>query len=159
MQVDNRLFRKSTSLHSTYPSMPESPFSALPLPPQVAVVDTDPAVHEHIRRLLAPLGVTTRHYASGADLMTALAEGHPRCVILDADIADIAADRILERLRREDIGIPVVLLAKEAAIDQAVLAMRAGAIDYIEKPLLDASLVSRVASLLKIEARPVSGGS
>ena len=133
--------------------MPNPVSSTLPIPapPQVAVVDSDPAVHERIERLLTPLGVMTRHYAPGADLLAALEAGHPRCVILDADLVDISAQQLLERLRHEEIGIPVLLLAREAGIDQAVLAMRAGAFDYIEKPLLDATLTSRVARLLNIE--------
>ena len=127
-----------------------------PLPggrPVVCVVDADPAVRESVRALLGTIGAEVRGYARGHDLLDALHGGGtaPACIVADLGLPDIGGLALLGELRARGVRVPTILLSTEADVSSAVSAMRAGALDFIEKPYIDRALLNQIAPLLRYD--------
>ncbi len=119
----------------------------------VCVADADPAVRESVRALLGTLGAEVRAYSRGADLLDALDDVGPACIIADLALPDLGGLALLAELRRRGLRTPTILLSTDADVTSAVNAMRAGALDFIEKPYIDRALVNQVAPLLRLDDR------
>jgi FixJ family two-component response regulator len=120
----------------------------------VCVVDADPAVRESVRALLGTIGAEVRGYARGHDLLDALDAGaQPACLVVDLGLPDIGGLALLGELRARGLRVPAILLSTEADVSSAVSAMRAGALDFIEKPYIDRALLNQVAPLLGYDDR------
>jgi FixJ family two-component response regulator len=118
--------------------------------PVVLVADADPAVREGVRTLLGTVGADVRGYASGADLLQSLDEDAlPACIIADLQLPEVGGLELLQALRTRGLHVPTILLSTDADVSSAVTAMRAGALDFIEKPYIDRALLNQVAPLLR----------
>lgn len=129
--------------------------------PVVCVADPDPAVRERVRALLGVIGADVRGFSDGAELLAALidpaGQGLPlpiACIVADARLQGLPGLALLDELRRRGLRIPTILLSAEADVTTAVGAMRAGALDFIEKPYVDRALLNQVAPLLRLDDRP-----
>ena len=119
----------------------------------VCVVDPDPAARRHVATLLAPLGARVEGHASAQEFLARLAGGLPACLIVDSRLPDLTAPALLQALRARGLSIPTIVLAADADVGAAVAAMRAGALDYMEKPHIDRALLARVAAILDDDER------
>ena len=133
--------------------------SACPIEPRarvprlVCVVDADPEVRRNVRTLLTTLGADTRGYATAREFLASLSTEVPVCVVADMHLPDLSGIELLEQLRARDLHVPTILLATDADIAAAVTAIRAGAIDFIEKPYIDRALVAQVVPILGLDDR------
>jgi FixJ family two-component response regulator len=117
----------------------------------VCVVDPDPAVRRSVGTLLRALGAEVQAYATAREFLAELPDGVPRCVIAENRLPDMSGIALLQELRARGLRIPVILLSAEDDVGGAVAAMRAGALDFIEKPYIDRALVTQVAALLDVD--------
>jgi two-component system response regulator FixJ len=123
--------------------------------PIVCIVASDPGLHERVAAALERLGPTVRAYGSAREFLASLTAAVPACLIADSELPDMAGLALLEELRARGLGIPTILLTSAADVSGAVLAMRAGAVDVIEKPMIERVLALQVAPLLGPDARAV----
>lgn len=114
----------------------------------VCVVDTDEALLQRLVDLLAPLGADVQTYRSGAALLEQ-AVPEPLCVIAEMRLPDMTGIQFIESLRARGSTSPVILLAAESNVATAVSGMRAGALDFIEKPHVERLLAWHVRRLLE----------
>lgn len=115
----------------------------------VCVADPSAAVQNGVQRLLQPLGAEVRRYATAAALLADLAAGAaPVAIIADTHLPDLPGLELLHELDRRGLKVPTILLTSEADVTSAVSLMRAGAIDYIEKPHVDRVLLGHLRHLL-----------
>ena len=112
--------------------------------PVVWVVDDDRAVVVAICRLLrsAALDVVGMH--SGPELLDRLAHSVPDCLLMDLWLGDVTGLQLLARFQERAGHVPVVFLSGEADVSSSVQAMKAGAIDFLEKPVDDGALLEAV---------------
>jgi FixJ family two-component response regulator len=127
----------------------------LPSPetPLVFVADPDASVQRSVKSLLSAIGARVEVFATARDLLERLSGAIPACVIAEARLPDLPGLALLQELRDRGHSVPVILLSSDADVTSAVHAMRAGAIDFIEKPYIDRALVAQVAPLLDVEPR------
>lgn len=127
----------------------------LPTPevPLVFVADPDTAVQRSVKKLLAAIGARVEVFSTARDLLARLSGATPACVIAEARLPDQPGLDLLQALRGRGLDVPVILLSSDADVTSAVHAMRAGALDFIEKPYIDRALVAQVAPLLDVEPR------
>ncbi len=118
----------------------------MPLP-VVCLIDEDSALRRRIADSLGPLGTRIQEFASGAACLAALPED-PLCVISDLRLPDMSGLDVIKALRSRGIVTPVILLADDGEVATAVAAMRAGAIDFLEKPHVERLLVWHVRRLV-----------
>ena len=131
---------------SSCPAHIPSPAAAL-----VCVVDPDKAVQRGIAALLRPLGARVEGYATAREFLAQLPAAVPACLIAESRLPDLSGIALLQELRARGLRVPTILLSAEADVPGAVSAMRAGALDYIEKPHMDRALVSQVALMLDVD--------
>ncbi len=122
---------------------------------QVYVVDDDDALRHSVEVLLdAAGGFATTSFASGEAFLARLPEIGAGCVLLDLNMPGIDGLEVLRRLQKIDDRFETILLTGQGDIAIAVEAMKAGAIDFIEKPYDNRMLLSALRSgFARIEDR------
>ena len=113
------------------------------------VVDDDPMIRETTRRLFQSEGWAVVTYASAEAFLAAPRPVAPTCLIVDAVLPGISGVAMLERLQAENTALPAVILTGHGDAAMAVSAMKAGALDLIEKPARSADLVARVTQAME----------
>ena len=118
------------------------------LPGVVHVVDDDEAVRRSVGQLLHAFGYATHTYASAEAFLSACGRADPGCVIVDIRMPGMDGLALQEELRRRRLHMPVVVISAHADVPLAVRAMKAGAIDLIEKPFSEEALLRAVRDAL-----------
>jgi len=120
----------------------------MPAERTIHVVDDDVAVQLSLERLLGSMGFATVSYTTpGAFLLEAphLSGG---CVLLDVKMPGISGLEVQARLRAIGFVPPIIVLTGQGDIQTAVLAMKAGAFDFLEKPYEDEVLLAAIEAAL-----------
>jgi two-component system response regulator FixJ len=121
---------------------------APPPEPRVYVVDDDPAVRDSVCMLLQTEGLATEAYASGAALLSAASPDMRGCILLDVRLPDMSGLDVQHALAKMAVRLPVIMITAYADVPLAVRAMKAGAIDFIQKPYSDAELLRSIRGAL-----------
>ncbi len=98
----------------------------------VHLVDDDTSVRTTLARLLRSGGYAVREYASGTELLAAANSLIEGCILLDVDMPGQDGFAVQRALRDQSIRLPVILMT--GAGDLMVLALKAGAADFMQKP-------------------------
>ncbi|MBN4093429.1 MULTISPECIES: response regulator FixJ [Methylobacterium] len=113
----------------------------------VHIVDDDLAVRQALAFLLATDGLTVRVHDSATAFLAAESE-RVGCVVTDVRMPGIDGVELLHRLRQRGSLPPVIVMTGHADVALAVAAMKAGAVDFIEKPFDDEVLLASIRSAL-----------
>lgn len=118
----------------------------------IHVVDDDEAMRDSVVALLEDTGYRTRAYASAEDLLGRAAELEPGCVVSDVRMPGLDGLALLRQLRADGIGLPLILITGHGDVPLAVAAMKAGAVDFLEKPFDAKALLGAVETGLQRQA-------
>jgi FixJ family two-component response regulator len=116
----------------------------------VCVIDPDPQSREALRALLTGIGAEVRSYAAAEPFLETLPGGLPVCLISEVRLPGISGLMLLRQLKSARMSVPTILVATRPEVPLAVEAIREGAIDFIEKPLVDTRITRRVSALLSL---------
>jgi len=116
--------------------------------PTVFVVDDDPSVLRAISRLLR-LEFAVEAFDSPATFLESMRPDAPGCILLDLALPGVSGLELQERLVASGCMQPVVFLSGQGSVRTSVQAMRAGALDFIEKPWENDSLLNTVRRALE----------
>ena len=114
------------------------------LPGIVHVVDDDDAFRTAISRVLTAAGHRPKLYASAPEYLASNDPEGPACVVLDLRMPGVTGLDLQSALARRDDAHPVIFLSGHGDIPAAVAAMKAGAVDFFEKPYRGAALMAVV---------------
>ncbi len=114
----------------------------------VAVVEDDPLVRCGLRAMLEDRGWAVDDYASGEEFLAGCQSGQAACLLLDANLPGISGLDLLAQLRRDGCAVPVIVITGASDSKIAVAAMKAGAIDFIEKPIVAPDMLKAVEHIL-----------
>jgi len=109
----------------------------------VHVVDDDALMRASVRSLLVLSGYTVRIHEK-ATAFLAEAERAPGCVLTDIRMPEVDGLELQRRLRERNIMMPVIIMTGQGDITTAVEAMKAGAVDFLEKPFEPETLIAAV---------------
>jgi FixJ family two-component response regulator len=109
--------------------------------PIVHVLDDDPSVRKALERQLRVHGWTVRTYATVAEFEESGAAAAPGCLLLDLRIPDGSGLDLLARLEQSGTLLGVILVSGYGDVQSTVRAMRLGALDFLTKPISEASLL------------------
>lgn len=112
--------------------------------PTVYVVDDQAAVCHGLRELLSVLGYTVEIFGSAQQFLRNLEPSRPGCLVADVRMPGMDGLELMQELARRSIRLPVVLISGHADVPMAVAAIKAGAEDFIEKPINDALLIAAI---------------
>lgn len=110
----------------------------------VHLIDDDDGVRHSLAFLLATAGLAVRVYESGVAFLAALGTLQPGCIVSDVRMPGIDGLELQRRLKAVGVHLPVIIMTGHADVPLAVEAMKAGAVDFIEKPFDDEVLLSAI---------------
>lgn len=116
----------------------------------VHVVDDDPALRESIVFLLSTVGIEALTYPDPATFLAELDPAEPGVVLLDVRMPGLSGFDVQDRLVELDYPGPIVFCSAHGDVPQAVRAMRAGAVEFLEKPSDPQRLIEVVQGQLAI---------
>ena len=110
----------------------------------VHVVDDDASFRIAVGRQLRAAGYQVFTYESGADLLAQLPVTSPACIILDVRLPGISGPDLQQRLTERGANLPVIFLTGHADIPASVRTIKAGAEDFLIKPVAGSELVAAI---------------
>ena len=120
--------------------------------PLIHVVDDDPSVRTGLLRLLDAAGFETRGYSSTGEFLLQPPPDRPGCLLLDLRLPGPSGLELQEALQRQNIMLPIVFLTGHATVASSVRAMKAGAVDFLTKPVKRDTLLDAVQRALARDA-------
>lgn len=115
----------------------------------VYLVDDDPSVRKALTRLLAVLGYRVQSFESAEDFIRRWQrEEGPACLVLDVRMPGLTGLDLQQELQNNGAILPVIFITGHGDIPMSVKAMKAGAVDFLPKPIQEQSLVRAVEQAL-----------
>lgn len=111
---------------------------------RVYVVDDEAAVRRSIGFMLKTAGIAVETFESGEEFLKVAGNLDPGCVLLDVRLAGMDGLAVQQLLRDRGIMLPVIIITGHGDVSLAVRAMKAGAVDFIEKPFEKATLLTAI---------------
>ncbi|MEQ8636528.1 response regulator transcription factor [Gimesia maris] len=110
----------------------------------VFVVDDDPAIRKSLRWLIESVGLKVQTHELASEFLESYSPEIPGCLVLDIRIPGMSGLELQEKLRERGYDIPVIIVSGYGDVPMAVRAMKAGAIDFLEKPVSDQVLLDYI---------------
>jgi two-component system, LuxR family, response regulator FixJ len=119
----------------------------------VHLIDDDDGVRQAVAFLLTTSGFAVRVYESAPAFLGALPTVQPGCIVTDVRMPEMDGLELQRQLKLRGVGLPVIVITGHGDVPLAVEAMKAGAVDFIEKPFNDEKLLSAIRVAIDRHAR------
>ena len=123
---------------------------------KVYLVDDEPGLRQALKRLLQAEGLEVEGFDCAADFLAAVPDDATGCLVLDLAMPGIDGLQLQQRLAGARSTLPIVFLTGHGDIPASVQAIKAGAVDFLTKPVQRAELLRAVHAALE-RARQVAG--
>ena len=114
----------------------------------VYVVDDADGIRHSLTLLLQSVKIKVKSCASAQEFFDVYDPSKPACLVLDIRMPEMSGLELQGKLVEENIHIPVIIITGHGDVSLAVRAMKAGAVDFIEKPFNDQLLLDSISSAL-----------
>ena len=115
----------------------------------ICVIDDDDAMRDSLAFLFDTAGIVARTFESAVAFLAALPSEHPACIVTDVRMPEMTGTDLLRHLRERGNRVPVIVITGHGDIALAVEAMKLGAVDFIEKPFDDETLLGAVRAAIE----------
>jgi FixJ family two-component response regulator len=116
--------------------------------PTIFVVDDDARLREAVARLLRTCGLHVETFAPGREFLASPVPDGPACLVLDVRLAEEDGLAVQERLRTSPQCLPIIFLSGYGTIPLCVQALKAGAVDFLQKPVEESTLLEAIGKAL-----------
>ena len=130
--------RRAATLPAMAPSLPPPP------EPTVYVVDDSASLRKSLACLIKSAGLAVETFASAKEFLDAYDADRPGCLVLDVRLQHRSGLDLQEALVARNAPTPIIFVTAYGDVPTAVRAMRAGAVDFIQKPFSDQLLLDRI---------------
>jgi RNA polymerase sigma factor (sigma-70 family) len=120
--------------------------------PIIHVVDDDDSLRTAVTRLLRAAGHEVRGYRSAGEFLLAQPADAPGCVVLDVKMPGPSGLDLQEAFGKQGVALPIIFLTGQGDIAMSVRAMKAGAVDFLTKPVQRQALLDAVHNALARDA-------
>jgi FixJ family two-component response regulator len=117
----------------------------------VHIVDDDASVCEALGDLLRSISYQVTHHGSAAEFLKAELPDVPSCLVLDVRLPHTSGLELQEYLTRVNIRLPIILMTGYGDVPMSVKAMKAGAVDFLTKPIRNQDLLDAVSAAIRID--------
>jgi FixJ family two-component response regulator len=117
----------------------------------VFVVDDNVGVRKSVRALLESAGLAVETYASGQEFLAAYDPQRAGCLVLDVRLRNASGLDLQDELRRRKAMLPIIVLTGHGNVPTSVRALKAGAIDFLQKPVPPTVLLERIRAAIEID--------
>lgn len=121
-------------------------------PPVIHIVDDDESVRSALKRLLLTAGYGVRTYASAGEFLLDPPPDTPGCLLLDLRMPGPSGLDLQDALVRHGVRLPVIFFSGHGDLATGIRAMKAGAVDFLTKPVESKVLLEAIASALRTDA-------
>ena len=119
--------------------------------PTVFVVDDDDGVRDALGILLESIGVQVAAFDSVQTFLDAYDPAMPGCLVLDVRLPRFSGLELQEHLSRQAVSIPIIFISGHGNVSMAVRTMKAGAVDFLEKPFDDQMLLDSIQRAIELD--------
>ena len=119
----------------------------------IAIVDDDLSVREGLQSLIRSAGWRAEAFGSAQEFLARPKSDAPSCLILDLQLPGLSGLDLQKRMAEVDLDIPIVFLTGHGNIPDSVKAMKAGAIEFLTKPVEEADLVRAIQEAIERDRR------
>jgi FixJ family two-component response regulator len=113
--------------------------------PVVYVVDDDPSVRKSLERLLRSAGHDAKTFASALEFLETTHPDAPGCLVLDIKMPKVSGLELQDRLADKGISFPIIFITGHGTVPASVKALKAGAMDFLQKPFEERELLDAVS--------------
>src|SRR3984893_2797906 len=110
----------------------------------VAVIDDDPDIRDALRVLLRSVGLGVELFASVQEFLGTARPDLPGCLILDVRLPGRSGLDLQDELAKANLQLPVIFISGHADVPMSVRAMKAGAVEFLTKPVRDQDLLDAI---------------
>src|SRR5581483_4888014 len=140
------------ALHSTSPCRENRKSEVQKAPdskPVIAIVDDDASVREGLHSLIRSAGWRAQVFASAQEFLDRRGPEAPSCVVLDLEMPGPSGLELQKRMAEAELEIPIVFLTGHGNIPASVQAMKAGAVEFLTKPVEEQDLLRAIGEALE----------
>jgi FixJ family two-component response regulator len=119
----------------------------------VAIVDDDPSVRSGLQRLIQSAGWKVEPFASAQEFLVSPRTAAPTCLVLDLQLPGLSGLDLQKRLAEIGLEIPIVFLTGHGNIPASVQAMKAGAVEFLTKPIDEQDLFRAIREAIERDRR------
>ena len=120
--------------------------------PTVFIVDDDDAVLDSIAELVASVGLRAATFCSAQEFRDSFTPEQPGCLVLDVRMAHVSGPALQDELNAIGARIPIVFISGHADIPVAIKTIKAGAVDFVQKPYREQQLLDSINEALRRDA-------
>ena len=121
---------------------------------QVYLVDDDLSVRRALTRVLRSAGYPVSAFGTAEDFLTSVElDGRPACLVVDLRMPGLSGLDLQELMLERGIDVALVFISGRADVQSGIRAMKGGAVDFLEKPVSDETLLAAVAGALERDQR------
>ena len=120
--------------------------------PTVFIIDDDPAVRQALAVLVRSMRLHTETYDSAQQFLNTFDATRPGCLLLDVRMPGISGLELLEHLGNNNVHMPTIVMSAYGDVPMVVRAMKAGALNFLEKPCRDQQLWEAIQDGLRWDA-------
>ena len=121
--------------------------------PTVFVVDDDEAICQSLCLLIEDIGLDVRTFNGAGQFLRHYDPSQPGCLVLDVRMSGMSGLDLQARLNELKIDMPTIIITGHGDVPMAVEAMKAGAMDFIEKPFRDQVLLDSIQRAIELDRR------
>jgi FixJ family two-component response regulator len=119
----------------------------------IAIVDDDPSVREGLESLIRSAGWRAETFGSAQEFLARAGSEAPSCLILDLQLPGLSGLDLQKRMAEVALEIPIVFLTGHGDIPASVKAMKAGAIEFLTKPVAEEDLLRAIQEAIERDGR------
>ena len=116
--------------------------------PVVHVIDDDEAMRESLAFLLDTAGLTPRTYDSAVQFLNQLDDAQTGVIVTDVRMPEMTGLELVKRLNAREAALPIIMITGHGDVPLAVEAMKAGVVDFLEKPFEEEKLLAAIRTAL-----------
>lgn len=119
--------------------------------PAVFVVDDDDAVRDALSMLIESMGNKVKSYSNVQAFLDEYKSEMTGCLVLDVRLPRISGLELQEYMKRQKINLPVIFISGHGTVAMAVRTLKAGAVDFLEKPFDDQMLLDSIQKAIELD--------
>lgn len=122
----------------------------------VFIIEDHDATRDLLVDLFKAVGMHTVAFACSADFLQVEIPDTPNCLILDVRLPGMSGLQLQQKLREQNIGIPIVMMSGHGDIEMCAQALKAGALDFLRKPFREHDILEAAARAIEVSEKRLS---
>jgi FixJ family two-component response regulator len=119
----------------------------------IAIVDDDPSVRKGLERLIRSVGWKAETFGSAQEFLASARNEAPTCIVLDLQLPGLSGLELQKQMTEAGVETPIVFLTGHGNIPASVKAMKAGAIEFLTKPVEEQDLLNAIQEAIARDRR------